>query len=98
MKCLVHAWRTLHSGGGSFVLRLTPMGSLGEGSELELFPTEGSLSRRLTEIGVTRMRVQATLSNLREGSTAIWTNHDVPERVFHPQFTQPNASQINEEL
>jgi len=98
MRCLVHVWRTAYSGGGSFVLRLTPMHSLGEGSAVELFPNEVSLSRRLTEIGVTRMRVQTTLSNLSDGSTAIWTNHDVSERVFYPQFTQPSASQIQEEL
>jgi hypothetical protein len=65
---------------------------------MELFPNEGSLSHRLTEIGVTRMRVQTTLSNLREGTTAIWTNHDVAECVLHPQLMQPSASQNHEEL
>jgi hypothetical protein len=98
MKCLVHVWRTLHSDGGSFVLRLTPMASLGKGSALELFPSEGSLSLRLAEIGLTRMRLETTLSNLRDGSTSIWSNYDVADRVFFPQFTQPSAIQNQEEL
>jgi hypothetical protein len=98
MKCLVHVWRTQHSDGGSFVLRLTPMAPVEMGTGLELFPTEGSLTRRLTEIGITRMRLETTLSNLRNRSTSMWSNYDVAEHAFYPNFSQPSANQNEQEL
>jgi hypothetical protein len=44
--------------------------------------------------------MQTALSNLRDGSSAVWSNYDVAERVFYPQFMQPSASQneYDEEL
>jgi hypothetical protein len=90
MKCLVHVWRSLDPDEDRFVLRLTPLAS--GPTAFELFPDEWSLSRRLTEIGLTKTFLQMTLSNLRETCNAVWSNYEVADHVFFPQFT-PSANQ-----
>jgi hypothetical protein len=96
MKCLVHIWRSLDPDENRFVLRMTPLAS--GPTAFELFPNELSLTRRLTEIGLTRSFLQTTLANLRDTSNAIWPNYDVADHVFFPEFALRGANQNEEEL
>jgi len=83
MRCIVHVWRALDSDTTRYRLRLTPLYSVAQGTAVEEFANERSLCRRLTEIGLAKACREMTLSNLREGTNAIWTNCDVAEQVFH---------------
>jgi hypothetical protein len=83
MKCIVHVWRAMDSDETLFRLRLTPLYSLAHGTAVEEFANERALCRRLTEIGLAKACREMTLSNLREGPNAIWSNCEVAEEVFH---------------
>jgi hypothetical protein len=82
MKCIVHIWRVLDSDTTRFRLRLTPLYSVAHGAAVEEFANERVLCRRLTEIGLAKACREMTLSNLHEGTNAIWSNCEVAEEIF----------------
>jgi hypothetical protein len=79
---MVHIWKSFDSGGSYFLLRLTPLYASARHGAIESFPSEGSLSRRMDQIGLGRSGVSMSLSNLRLGDNAIWSNCEVAEGVF----------------
>ena len=85
MRCVVHVRKSLDFAGQHFVLRLFPLYESDSDEQrrlVETFTNEGSLSRRLTGIGLPRAYVAATFSNLNDDSDAMWTNVDISQENF----------------
>jgi hypothetical protein len=49
---------------------------------VEAFPNERSLSERMAALGFTNCICKMSLSHLRVGSAAIWSNCEIADNVF----------------
>ena len=93
MKCTVHIRKSLDYPGIHFVLRLLPASfPLGGVRKVETFTSEGSLLRRLIEMGLPDIYMGRSFANLRAGLDAAWTDVEIPEETFH-QFGRKNEHQ-----
>jgi hypothetical protein len=93
MKCTVHIWRSIDSDGKNFLLRLRPLYSFEHNRSVETFRNERSLSNRLTAIGFTEEARCTSLTNLRSGSSAMWSHMEIAEDIFE-SFGQPSGAAV----
>jgi len=82
MQCIVHMWRSKDREGKHFSLRLYPLYTAEKKRSVEEFPSEDSLSQRLTGIGFPKAHMRTSLSNLRGGSDAMWTGIEIAQDAF----------------
>ena len=81
MRCIVHIRKSFDLTGEHFVLRLCPLDLEGRRSK-ESFSSAALLSQRLLDVGLPKMHMQTTFSNLRNGLDAIWSNVEVGQETF----------------
>jgi len=70
-----------------FALRLLPLYSADKSSsgslrKVETFTSEGALSQRLIGMGLPRVYMGRSFSNLREGLDAMWTDIEMAQEIF----------------
>lgn len=83
MRCIVHIRKSLDTTGMHFVLRLLPVySSAEEGRKVETFTSEGSLSQRLIDMGLSDVYMTRSFSNLRAGADATWTDIEIAQGTF----------------
>jgi hypothetical protein len=82
MRCTVHIRKSFDYGGTHFVLRLFPSYCSEGGRKAETFTSEGTLARRLIEMGLPEVYAGRGLANLRVGGDASWTNVEIAEEIF----------------
>jgi len=83
MKCIVRILRSFESDGNHFILRLSPLYSMGCSAGVEGFPNVQSLTHRLREIGTTESSLRSTLFHLRASTSDTWSNLEVTEDIFY---------------
>ena len=87
MRCIVHIRKSFDTTGMHFALRLLPLYSAERSSseglrKVETFTSEGELSQRLIGMGLPRVYMGRSFSNLREGLDAMWTDIEMAQEVF----------------
>lgn len=81
MRCVIQVRRSFDVGGEHFVLRLYPQFRPDE-RRVERFTSAPLLVERLAALGVPRMDPFRSFPNLGGVLDAIWTNVEVPQRLF----------------
>ena len=87
MRCIVHIRKSFDTTGMLFALRLLPLYSADKSSsgslrKVETFTSEGALSQRLIGMGLPRVYMGRSFSNLREGLDAMWTDIEMAQEIF----------------
>jgi len=82
MQCIVHIWGSAERDRKQYLLKLFPLYSLESRRPVEEFSGEEALCRRLKEIGLSTTHLTATISSLREGTDAMWTNIDIARETL----------------
>jgi hypothetical protein len=82
MQCVAYIWNSSDYEGNTFLLCLSPLGSVEGGAPTEAFVNERALSHRLSEVGFSASSVATSLSSLRNGRDSTSSNLEVSQRVF----------------
>ena len=87
MRCIVHIRKSFDTTGMHFALRLLPLYSADKSSreslrKVETFTSEGALSQRLIRMGLPRVYLGRSFTNLREGLDAMWTDIEMAQETF----------------